>query len=75
MLVDSNGNGRFDATDQVFQLDSAEGTVVVGDFNGDGRDEPALHQSPDQQRWLEAKREGRRKPSRYNAARCCCLPG
>lgn len=58
VLVDSNGNGRFDATDQVFQLDSAEGTVVVGDFNGDGRDEPALHQSADQQRWLEAKREG-----------------
>lgn len=58
VLVDSNANGRFDATDQVFQLDSAEGTVVVGDFNGDGRDEPALHQSVDQQRWLEAKREG-----------------
>ncbi len=59
VLVDSNGNGRFDATDQVFQLDSADGTVIVGDFDGDGRDEPALHRSVDQQRWLEAKKEGR----------------
>lgn len=57
VIVDSNGNGRIDATDQVFQLSSAEGVVIVGDFDGDGRDEPALLQSSEQRRWLEAKRE------------------
>ncbi len=56
VLIDSNGNGRFDATDRVFQLDSEEGTVIAGDFDGDGDDEPALHQSVEQRRMLEANR-------------------
>jgi|694.fasta_scaffold00672_18 protocatechuate 3,4-dioxygenase beta subunit len=53
VLVDSNRNGRFDATDQVFMLESNQGKVIVGDFNGDGTDEPALYQSPD--RSLQAR--------------------
>ena len=57
VIVDSNGNGRIDATDQVFQMNSAEGIVIVGDFDGDGRDQPSLLQSSEQRRWLEAKRE------------------
>jgi protocatechuate 3,4-dioxygenase beta subunit len=56
VIVDSNGNGHIDATDQVFMLESDTGSVIVGDFDGDGRDEPALHQSADQRRTLEARR-------------------
>ncbi len=41
VIVDSNGNGRRDATDQYFLMDE-EGTIIAGDFDGDGRDEPAL---------------------------------
>ena len=48
VIVDSNDNGRIDATDQVFLLDSETGTVIVGDFDGDGRDEPLMHQSAQQ---------------------------
>lgn len=56
VIVDSNHNGQIDVTDQVFLLESAEGTVIVGDFDGDGNDEPALYQTPDQQRSLQARR-------------------
>jgi serine-aspartate repeat-containing protein C/D/E len=56
VIVDSNGNGQIDVTDQVFLLESTEGTVIVGDFDGDGNDEPALYQSPEQQRSLQARR-------------------
>jgi protocatechuate 3,4-dioxygenase beta subunit len=55
VLVDSNANGKIDATDQVFLLDSADGTVIVGDFDGDGKETPALYQSPEQ-RNLQARR-------------------
>lgn len=58
VIVDSNGNGHIDATDQVFLLDADQGTVIVGDFDGDGRDEPAVHQSAEQRRTLEARRAG-----------------
>ena len=47
VIVDSNRNGRIDATDQVFVLESSEGTVIVGDFNGDGKQVPALYHVPD----------------------------
>ena len=57
VIVDSNLNGRIDATDQVFLMESEAGCVVVGDFDGDGRDEPALHQSASQRRTLEARRQ------------------
>ncbi|MFO0941130.1 MAG: SpaA isopeptide-forming pilin-related protein [Pirellulales bacterium] len=56
VIVDSNANGQIDATDQVFLLESNDGTVIVGDFDGDGNDEPALYQSPEQQRALQARR-------------------
>jgi hypothetical protein len=56
VIVDSNGNGKIDATDQVFLLENGNGSVVVGDFNGDGVDEPALHQSAQQRDPLEARR-------------------
>lgn len=56
VIVDSNGNGKIDATDQVFLLESTDGDVIVGDFDGDGNDEPALYQSPDQHRNLQARR-------------------
>jgi hypothetical protein len=56
VIVDSNANGHIDATDQIFQLEDEEGTVIVGDFDGDGKDEPALHQSANQRRNLAARR-------------------
>ncbi len=40
VIIDTNGNGRIDATDQVFMMDDV-GNVIAGDFDGDGRDEPA----------------------------------
>ena len=45
LIVDSNGNGHFDATDRVFEIEGDAGQVVVGDFNGDGIDEAAFYAS------------------------------
>lgn len=56
VIVDSNHNGRIDATDQVFLLETGDGSVIVGDFDGDGIDEPALHQSASQRNPLSARR-------------------
>src|SRR5262249_15003089 len=35
--LDSNGNGVFDAGDQVFSFGLSSDTVLVGDWNGDGK--------------------------------------
>src|SRR5262249_18769126 len=35
--LDSNGNGVFDGSDQVFSFGLTSDTVLVGDWNGDGR--------------------------------------
>jgi hypothetical protein len=35
--LDSNGNGTFDAGDQVFSFGLSSDTILVGDWNGDGR--------------------------------------
>ena len=56
VIVDSNANGRIDATDQVFLLQEDVGTVIAGDFDGDGKDEAAIYQSASQRRTLEARR-------------------
>jgi hypothetical protein len=43
VIVDSNGNGRLDATDKVFEIQGEGQSVVVGDFDGDGLDEAAFY--------------------------------
>jgi hypothetical protein len=43
VIVDSNGNGRLDATDRVFEIQGEGENVVVGDFDGDGIDEAAYY--------------------------------
>src|SRR5262249_57316432 len=35
--LDTNGNGKFDASDQVFIFGRATDQFLVGDWNGDGR--------------------------------------
>jgi len=42
-MIDSNGNNELDATDRTFQMGTAADTPVVGDWDGDGIDEPALY--------------------------------
>ena len=41
--IDSNGDRALDANDKVFELGEAEHSPVVGDWNGDGADEPGLY--------------------------------
>jgi hypothetical protein len=43
VIVDSNNNGRLDATDRVFEIQGEGENVVVGDFDGDGVDEAAYY--------------------------------
>ena len=43
LIIDSNGNGTWDATDRVFEIEGEVGQVVVGDFDGDGVDEAAFY--------------------------------
>jgi protocatechuate 3,4-dioxygenase beta subunit len=43
VIVDSNGNGEWDATDSVFKIEGEGSNVVVGDFDGDGIDEAAFY--------------------------------
>jgi hypothetical protein len=45
LIVDSNGNGKWDATDRIFEIEGEAGQVVVGDFDGDGVDEAAFYAS------------------------------
>ena len=59
MIVDSNGNGRMDATDRVFEIEGQAGQVVVGDFNGDGIDEAAFYSSLPGMTEPEARTAGR----------------
>ena len=42
-IIDSNGNRELDATDRTFELGGANDTPVVGDWDGDGIDEPAVY--------------------------------
>jgi hypothetical protein len=59
VIVDSNHNGTIDATDMVFELqglESSKAVVAVGDFDGDGKDEPAVHRKEDIKLPLETKR-------------------
>ena len=41
-ILDSNGNGVWDPTDRAFSYGLASDTPIVGDWNGDGRDEVGL---------------------------------
>ncbi|MFM9116910.1 MAG: hypothetical protein ACKOU6_12210, partial [Planctomycetota bacterium] len=41
--VDTNHNHQLDAHDRVFQLGGPSDTPVVGDWNGDGKDEPGIY--------------------------------
>jgi hypothetical protein len=43
VIVDSNGNGRLDVTDRVFEIEGEGDGIVVGDFDGDGIDEAAFY--------------------------------
>jgi hypothetical protein len=40
ILIDSNHNGALDASDQVLSNAGAGDALLVGDFDGDGKDEP-----------------------------------
>jgi hypothetical protein len=42
-ILDTNGNRQLDAHDRVFQLGAAGDLPVVGDFDGDGLDDPAVY--------------------------------
>ena len=42
-IIDTNGNRQIDAADQVLEFGGPGDQPVVGDFNGDGTDEPALY--------------------------------
>ena len=42
-MIDTNGNRELEATDKTFQMGGAFDRPVVGDWDGDGVDEPAIY--------------------------------
>ena len=44
-IIDTNGNRQIDAHDVVFALGTAGDTPVVGDWDGDGIDDPGTYRA------------------------------
>ncbi len=42
-MIDVNGNRELEATDKTFRMGGAADKPVVGDWDGDGTDEPGLY--------------------------------
>jgi hypothetical protein len=42
-IIDSNGNHEIDAADQTFEMGGSQDQPIVGDWDGDGIDEPGLY--------------------------------